>query len=287
MFEVSGSFFEPLEDQQEKVSESFFYASLLHLEACKLDPRITTSKDPESSSSSSSGTARLRMLVKRLTSHLARNKDVLKEDLRRKINKTIPWLEYQIACHNNNVEGALQLLTELKQICDDPTTFVQMANSASLLKCKSKIVMKSALHVALQCFQNALPLHYPGMALCLRTLIDERSNDEEGIGLSSQALEIVRGLPSKTYPADEIQWLCTEAWNRGIQLFELGSTALGARWLKVGFAFLPHCPELEYKRAEMDKFMNATVMEGGGCSNSKTAEREPTTKFTAMEVDAS
>ena len=38
------------------------------------------------------------------------------------------------------------------------------------------------------------------------------------VELHCAALEVLRGLPAEEYPEEEVEWLATTAWNRGVQL---------------------------------------------------------------------
>ena len=262
MFEVSASFFENIENEQTKTCESLLYASVFLLDAGKVQPE-----------SGAADVTKLCMLVKALNVNFLKHRNALDEGLQQKISSHIPWLQYEIACHKQDSPTALQLLSEMKQISEDPKLFVKMALAADALQCKSNIVKTSALNMALKTFQNTLPLNYQGIAWCLRTLIELRSNDDEGIKLSSQALEIIRGFPDDTFPAEEIQWLATNAWNRGLLLSNFGETETGKRWMKIGVDLIPRCPALEgMKQAILSHYQGQFGDQDKGKNSSTTME---------------
>ena len=97
---------------------------------------------------------------------------------------------------------------------------VRRAARADLLRGPEAAAVKaSALGIALKCFQGAPgPPDNEGVAFCLRNLVELRQTDREGLGVCSQALEVLRGLPAGEYPEEEVEWLATTAWNRGVQL---------------------------------------------------------------------
>ncbi|UPQ98892.1 hypothetical protein HOP50_03g21980 [Chloropicon primus] len=225
MFEASGTFL----GDQAKGCEALLYASVLHLDAHD-DEEGNAVDDAE----------RLAGLVRSLELAFLKHKRALDEDLQRKIGGRIPWLKYEVACQAKDVPTALQLLMELQLVSEDPAHFVQMARSADVLASRSNAVKARALGIALKCFQGADKVSYEGVAFCLRSLIELRGSDDEGIGLCSQALEVVKQAAA-AYPEEEVRWLARTSWNRGVQLYELGERGKGRLWMRVGLDLFPFC----------------------------------------------
>ena len=260
MFEVSGTFLETLGgDHAPRACESLLYASVLladHLDRGGPDGAQGDGGEGKDAAEEPELRARLGRLVRALDLSFLRHKRSLGEVLARKIGGHLPWLQYELACQRGDAAEALRLLLELRTLSEDPGRFIRMASRADLLRGPEAAAVKaSALGIALKCFQGAPgPPDNEGVAFCLRNLVELRQTDREGLGVCSQALEVLRGLPAGEYPEEEVEWLATTAWNRGVQLHRFGEGESARQWMSLGLELFPHCGEGWRGRNEVGKY---------------------------------
>lgn len=72
----------------------------------------------------------------------------------------------------------------------------------------------------------------------------------EALAIAKQA----QGVASKLkdgYPADEAQWMHSNAWNKGLEMTSLGQRLEGCEWLGIGVAFAGLDGTSEEEQAKM------------------------------------
>ena len=297
MFEVSARFFQSLGDASApQACLALLHAASLLLES---EEALTGPARARTETDRRQEMTRLSDLVRDLNLVFLRAKSagLLEEEPRAKIGAALPWLQYEVACRNRDVAGALHLLGEVRLISTDPALFLRMARSAGLLEANSAAVKVVALNLAMKHFQAAVPANYAGVAFCFRHLVDLRSTDAEGIALAAQAVEVLKTTAAALegdgggseeggddvggFPPEEVQWLATTAWNRGVQLHDFGDQALGSQWMRVGLNLLGHCgaaleAETERARAHFE----------AACENNKgNDENAAAAAADAMEIE--
>ena len=75
------------------------------------------------------------------------------------------------------------------------------------------------------------------------------NSDDEKLGLYKGAVNLLRELPSGSFPPKEVSWLVTTCFNRGCQHAKFCRSTSAVAFMDAAIILLEFCPDLQAKRA--------------------------------------